>query len=101
MNYEINWDALNKLPKKKREEFTNAIREATLQATIERIKKEEKEKEGMIFAYIIGFFVLFSLGIAGILWLLTLVFSFVTFNWIFVGIVSAILAIIVGMTIDE
>jgi len=97
----INWDKVNALPKKKRDEFIDALQQGMINSSIERLEKEKKEKEGLFIGYLMLFFVLFSLGIAGILWLLTLVFSFVTFNWIFVGVVSAILSIVASLVTYE
>lgn len=92
MNYEINWDKVKSLPEKERNEFMEFYSKS--------MNKVLKEKRNENVAHFFGLFIVILIPtiptIAGILWLITLVFTTASFNWIFVLVISAIVSSLIS-----
>lgn len=99
MNYKINWDKVNSLPKKEKQEFMETLNQAKARVLDERMGKQRKNNLAYFFLLIIFFSVLFVLIVAWALWLLTLISYSINFSWVFVVIVSFVFAAIVSGTI--
>lgn len=92
MNYEINWDKVKSLPEKERNEFIE-----TYFKSMDNVLKEKRNENSIHF---FGLFILILIPMipvfAGVLWLITLVFTTMSFNWFFVITVSVIASLLLS-----
>lgn len=92
MNYEINWDKVKSLPEKERNEFMETYSKS--------MNKVLKDKRNENIAYFLGLSIIILIPaiptIAGILWLITLVFSSLSFSWLFVSVISIITSALIS-----
>jgi len=92
MNYEINWDKVKSLPEKERNEFME-----TYSKSMNNVLREKRNEN---ITHFLGLSILILIPtiptIAGILWLITLVFSSLSFSWLFVSVISIVTSALIS-----